>query len=159
MDWERMLVAINRMPASMEAALQAAVAETARKVRDRAVEKFGTYQPAVGEYPAWPALQEETAKRKLEAGAEGPDPLIGHYKGAEKNRVWPTHLRNSLEVSIGALSAEVGTNDPIGPWQEFGTSRGIPPRPFLYPAAFEEEHDFHKRVLEAAAEGMTKPWG
>jgi len=66
----------------------------------------------------WPQLQPATIARK----ANGNTPLI--ETGT---------LRDSIEhnSTYDPLEAYVGTNDPIGMYQEFGTSRGIPPRSFI----------------------------
>lgn len=157
MDWSGIITAISGMQPGMEAAIHEEVKKSAIIIRDKAVLKFGTYQPAVGPYPAWEQLAPRTVKQKAKAGASGDDPLIGHYPAGIKNKVWPAHLRNTIEFKVEGMSAVVGTSDPLGPWQEFGTST-IPPRPFLFPAAFEEEPDFQKRIKEAVIKGALASW-
>lgn len=48
------------------------------------------------------------------------------------------NLRSSLEarsaIQTDERSATVGTNVEYAPYVEYGTSRGMPPRPFLRPA-------------------------
>lgn len=142
-------------PARIEAAAKTVLTKGAVKVRDEAVKKFGTYQPAVGPYEAWQLLTIATVNRKMDyGGAEGPDPLIGHYGSDERNSIWPAHLRNTIEWKVDGLTAQVGTNDPIGPWQEFGTSRGIPPRPFLRPALWENQSFIRSEMRVGIAEAM-----
>lgn len=133
----------------LAAAAAPVVATTAVKVQARAMNKIGHYQPAVGPFNAWQTLAPVTLAQKQRAGAAGDDPLIGYYPAGSANEVWPVALRASIEIAQHTpLVAEVGTNDPIGPWQEFGTSRGIPPRPFMRPSGYEEAQDF-KRAMEA----------
>ena len=62
----------------------------------------------------WPKLKPETIERK----AKGDSPPL--ETGA---------LRNSFERTVGNREAWIGTNDEKIVWMEFGTSRGIPPRP------------------------------
>lgn len=50
-----------------------------------------------------------------------------------------------------AVTVGVGTNVEYGKYHEFGTSRGLPPRPWLGPAA----HD-HKAEFEAAAAAVGR---
>jgi hypothetical protein len=45
---------------------------------------------------------------------------------------------------------EVGTNDPIAKYHEFGT-RTIPPRPFLSAAAMRQEHKIHEMMRRTIA--------
>lgn len=128
------------------------------KVRDTAVRKFGSYQPAVGPYPAWKTLHPWTIREKLRAGSQGHDPLIGHYPPGKRNNVWPAHLRNTIEfdVSKTKLEVDIGTRDPLGLIHEYGAPEAnIPPRPFLRPAAFECMDFFHER-MEIAAQNAIR---
>jgi HK97 gp10 family phage protein len=128
---------------------QKAVAEGAVKVQSTAKSKFGTYQPGVGGFPAWAPLAESTIKQKERAGG-GEDPLIGHYVSKRGGRAGG-QLRGSILTQIGVMEATVGTNDKIGTYQEFGTSR-IPPRPFLRPALYQNQAEimtaFRKALLD-----------
>lgn len=128
---------------------QTAVAVSAVKVQSTAKTKFGTYQPGVGGFPAWAPLAESTIKQKERAGG-GEDPLIGHYVHKTGGRAGG-QLRGSILVQIGVMEATVGTNDKIGTYQEFGTSR-IPPRPFLRPALYQNQSEimmaFRKALLD-----------
>ncbi|NRD80287.1 hypothetical protein HPT25_23475 [Bacillus sp. BRMEA1] len=128
---------------------QTAVATSAVKVQSTAKTKFGTYQPGVGGFPAWATLAEATIKQKERAGG-GEDPLIGHYLSKSGGRAGGK-LRGSILVQIGVMEATVGTNDKIGTYQEFGTSR-IPPRPFLRPALYQNQSEimmaFRKAMLD-----------
>jgi len=125
-----------------------AVAKGAVKVQSTAKAKFGVYQPGVGGFPAWPQLAESTIKQKERAGG-GEDPLIGHYVHKKGGRAGG-QLRNSILVKVGEMEAAVGTNDKVGEYQEFGTSR-IPPRPFLRPALYQEQEfiktGFRKAII------------
>lgn len=128
---------------------QAAVATSAVKVQSSAKSKFGTYQPGVGGFPAWAPLAESTIQAKERAGG-GEDPLIGHYVHKSGGRAGG-QLRGSILVQIGVMEATVGTNDKVGAYQEFGTSR-IPPRPFLRPALYQNQGEimtaFRKALLD-----------
>ncbi|MCL4440230.1 MAG: hypothetical protein M1609_06475 [Firmicutes bacterium] len=140
------------MPEKIEAGVAIGLTKCAVEVQKTAVAKFGEYQPAVGPYPEWQLLTLDTLHKKMDlAGANGPDPLIGHYPPGEQNSIYPVPLKQSItmEVDEAAMIAQVGTNDPVGEWQEFGTTRGIPPRPFLRPALYEKE-DFIKKTLDEA---------
>ncbi len=147
-----LMAKVAAMPEKIEAGIGSGLTKCAVEVQKTAVAKFGEYQPAVGPYPEWELLILDTLHKKMDlAGATGPDPLIGHYPPGDGNVVYPVPLRESIaiEVDESAMVAQVGTNDPVGEWQEFGTTRGIPPRPFLRPALYEKE-DFIKKTLAEA---------
>lgn len=129
------------------------VTKAALKVQADAKTKFGHYQPEVGPFNAWAVLAEDTIKRKAKAGG-GEDPLIGHYVG-KRNAKWPTTLRESIDIEVRGLVGYVGTNNPLGPYHEFGTSR-IPPRPYLRPALYENESFIRKCFSDAIATAFSK---
>lgn len=145
---EEFRVKLMRSRIAFATELTAALKIAVVKVQSDAKKKFGTYQPAVGPFNEWAKLSDAYLKEKLKAGG-GEDPLIGHYSGKRKNSVYPTPLRNSILTEVRDFRGYVGTNDPLGEWHEFGTSRGIPPRPFLRPALYENR-DFIKKLFEAA---------
>lgn len=161
-------------PVKMHASVGVAMVKAAILVRDTATKKFGEYQPAVGEYPAWEQLTIDTVTQKMNHGAPGPNPLIGAY-GKDKyqeanqsteNAVWPAPLRNTISIHVDGWVAQVGSDDPLAEWHEYGvpdpsgehakTGAGkdhtteIPPRPFLRPALFEKAEE----IQEILNEGM-----
>lgn len=149
--FSQLVAKMTAMPGKLELAAGTALKKAAVEVHKTAVAKFGEYQPAVGPYPAWELLTVGTLHQKMDLAGGGSDPLIGHYPKGEENSLYPVPLRQSLTIEVDehAMVAYVGTNDPVAKWQEFGTSRGIPPRPFLRPALYENE-DYIKRVLSEA---------
>ena len=133
-------------PGKFDAAVKRELSRVGAKVQATAKKKFGHYQPAVGEFPAWANLKKATIRVKERAGG-GEDPLIGHYPKGHKNKVWPSHLRNSIESYVERLVVHIGTADPLGKHHEYGApAKSIPPRPFLRPAAFECEKYFVERM-------------
>jgi HK97 gp10 family phage protein len=81
----------------------------------------------------WPALAPSTIADKQKHGYATPKPLL--RTGA---------LRDSIEYTVVSDDeAWVGTDNPIAPFQEFGTSR-IPPRSFLASAAMASEDKIHR---------------
>lgn len=146
---DRLAILFASSPALVEANVKLGLKKGAVKVRDDATKKFGHYQPQVGSFEAWAVLATSTVQAKLRAGSAGDDPLIGHYTGKAQNSVWSTPLHNTIEYEVSGLMAQVGTQDPVGLWQEYGTSRGIPPRPFLRPALWENT-DYIKSEIGAA---------
>ena len=144
------------MPEKIEATVAVALKKSAVEVQKTAVAKFGEYQPAVGPYPAWELLTLDTLHQKMDLAGGGADPLIGHYPKGGENTLYPVALRQSftIEVNESAMTASVGTNDPIAEWQEFGTKRGIPPRPFLRPALYESDAYIKRVINEAIAAAL-----
>jgi hypothetical protein len=76
----------------------------------------GTYQPG------WKPLAESTLEDKAAHGWPSPSPLKRTGDMAE-----------SIHKEVDAMNLEVtiGSNEPKALWQEMGTTRGLPPRPFL----------------------------
>ena len=141
------------MPAAVEAVALPSIAKAATRVQKTAQEKFGTYQPGYGPFEAWAALATSTVQQKIKAGSAGDDPLIGHYVEKRKS-VYPVPLRQSINIEVSGLSAQIGTNDPLGSWQELGTARGIPPRPFLRPALWQNEDAIKEDMKAALGAGL-----
>lgn len=147
----QLMAKMAAMPSKIEATVAVALKKSAVEVHKTAVAKFGEYQPEVGPYPAWELLTVDTLHQKMDLAGGGADPLIGHYPKGGENTLYPVALRQSLAIEVDEhkMAAYVGTNDPIAEWQEFGTKRGIPPRPFLRPALYEKG-DYIKKALDEA---------
>lgn len=165
-----------------ESSVRSGLTMVGQRTRDTVVLKFGHYQPAIASYPSWPHLAPATLKSKLpaagkvrgdlfqprwhgsswftiESGNTFDDPLIGHYTKGRQNKVWPAHLRNTIEINVTMLSVAIGTRDPLGPIHEFGTTEGghsIPPRPFLRPAWHENFEYFRVTMQYAVGSSLFK---
>src|SRR4051812_7279553 len=103
-----------------------AIEHAAVIIETEAKESLGHYQSG------WPPLKPDTIAHK----ATGDSPLL------ERGQ-----LRDSLKhnVSLGPAEGYVGTDEKTAEYMEYGTSRGIPPRPFLLTAAVRKEAE----VVEA----------
>jgi len=121
-----------------------------RRIAERAREKIGVPQPASGLSPAWPPLAESTIERKQRAGAAQPEaPLL--LTGTLKDSI--TYIVHESESMV-----EIGTDDPKAKYHELGAA-GVPPRPFLAPAAFEvldQMQDEIPLLIGAAIMGETR---
>jgi hypothetical protein len=84
-------------------------------------ETLAASYPGTGQ-PGWPALAESTLADKAAHGWPTPSPLKRDGEMAE-----------SIKKELDPINLEVaiGSNDKKALWQEMGTTRGIPPRPFL----------------------------
>ena len=92
---------------------------------------------------AWVPLAAATVEEKTRLGYVGvvsaTDPLLRTGQ-----------LRASIEVGdVSPTRADVGTDDPVAPYLEFGTSR-IPPRSFIGSALFRRKPEIEAAVGEAA---------
>jgi phage gpG-like protein len=87
-----------------------AMEQAAVVVETEAKRVIGTYDYG------WPPLAESTIERK----ANGDTPLLETGE-----------MRDSIEHVATDKEAHIGSNNDKAVWQELGTSRGIPPRPFL----------------------------
>jgi phage gpG-like protein len=111
------------------------IAEGCAMVAGRAKDIIGVPQPG------WAPLKPETIARK---------------DGVNSPLLESGELRSSIEWNADAHEGYVGSNNPKAIWQELGTSRGIPPRPFISRAAIEMEGEVDKmaeRAVAAAFEG------
>jgi phage gpG-like protein len=101
-------------------------------VAERAKDIIGVPQPG------WPPLSPETLK---------------HKDGINSPLLETGELRDSITWNSDDQEGYVGTNDPKGRWQEFGTSR-IPPRSFLGAAAIQMECEIDKMAERAVADAF-----
>lgn len=84
--------------------------------------------------PEWPPLKPETLARK---------------DGVNTPLLETGEMRDSIAWNSDAHEGYVGSNSEILRYQEFGTSRGIPPRPVLGLAAAQNEREV-ERIAEKA---------
>lgn len=105
------------------------IAEKAGQIiQEDAQKRIGEYQEYVGPFNAWAPLAESTVADRIAKGFSPDDPLLR-----------TGDLRDSIQVEATGNEAVVGSASEIAMYQELGTDRGIPPRPFLGPAAFESK--------------------
>jgi hypothetical protein len=110
----------------------AALEAIGKYVKEKAQSKFGIYQDAVGEFPAWPELADSTQKQRAALGFSPNDPL---YRTGE--------TMESIDCNVEPNKVQVGSADPVMLWQEEGTPT-IPPRPVLGPAMYESIEEIKK---------------
>jgi hypothetical protein len=96
-------------------------------IKDESQRVIGTYDPLY----EWPQLAPETQRERERLGFSPNDPLLrtGELRDSIETEILQRATRDQ-PVAIG----EVGTNDPVAAYQEFGTAT-IPARSFLERAA------------------------
>lgn len=117
--------------------------EAAQLVQERAREKIGTFQPAVGPFPAWAEpLAEITQEERVMLGYTPNDPLL--REGT---------LRDSITYEVNHVRDEavVGSEMWVAHWQELGTP-WVPPRPFLGPSLYESWDE----IMELIGNGLLR---
>ncbi len=107
----------------------------AKLIQKSAQAEIGEYQPAIGPFPAWADLSDATLSDKESKGFAVPYPLLR-----------TGDLRDSIQYEVSAFEAIIGSTSPIAAFQEFGTNStgwgaGIPPRPFIGPAAYKNKEN------------------
>ena len=110
------------------------LAKAAKIIEDGAKEAIGSF------LFGWPALKPETVSRK----ATGNSPLLETGE-----------LRNSISHEVSEHSAIVGSTSEKARFHEFGTSRGIPPRPFIWGSWLHNQ----EKVGEAVGDAVVKRLG
>jgi HK97 gp10 family phage protein len=112
--------------ADVKIATEAALEKICQLIEDRAKAAIGTYDFG------WKQLAQSTQEQRVALGFSANEPLLRIGK-----------LRDSIGHVVEGEDGYVGTNDPIAPFQEFGTSK-IPPRPFLGGALAATEGEIPK---------------
>jgi phage gpG-like protein len=115
---------------NLKAAEAEIIAEGCAMVAERAKDMIGA--PQAG----WAPLSPETLKRK---------------DGVNTPLLESGELRSSIEWNSDATEGYVGSNNRKAVLQEFGTSRGIPPRSFLGAAAVQMEGDIDRMAERGVA--------
>lgn len=123
--------------------LQTGLKQAAKHVQEQAKGELGTYQAAVGPFPAWQELADSTKEDRVRKGYTENDPLL---RSGE--------LRNSIGHEVHGLEAEIGTPMQIGEFLELGTSK-MPPRPFLGPAVIHSEKAIQRILGHALVRGLV----
>lgn len=168
-DFNSLIEKLVAAPEAVRNQVENEMKKSAVMVRDEAVKKFGTYQPGVGDLPAWAKLKKSTISQKEEAGSEGDDPLIGHSNSHGK-KIWEAPLSRSIGYKVDGLNAAVGTDDPLGEIHEYGApdtsgehaksaagknhTSVIPPRPFLRPALYENQDKIKDNIKEGLQDAL-----
>lgn len=113
-----------------------------KKVEATAKEEIGTYQPAVGAFPAWAPLAEATKQDRVSQGFQEDEPLLRTGE-----------MRDSISHQVSGHEVAIGSTSDIAVYQELGTSK-IPPRPFLGPAAVRNVPTIIETLGAAVVAGM-----
>lgn len=123
---------------------QKGLAKAAELIEQTAKQEIGHYQDAAGPFPEWESLAPETEEEKARLGYPLDAPLL--RTGA---------MRDSIKHEVRPLEAIIGATDPKMAFHEFGTSRGVPPRPVLGPALYRNLEKVKHLVGYAAVAGMV----
>lgn len=110
-----------------------ALNDAAALVRERAISKLGTFQPAAGPFPAWRRpLAAWTQEERVELGFTPNDPLLRDG----------SHIRDTISYEVDHVRgrATIGSTSNEALWNELGTAR-VPPRPFLGAALYESQNE------------------
>jgi hypothetical protein len=107
------------------------------KAEEKAKEAIGTYDYG------WPQLAESTLERK---SANTPLLETGEMRDS---------VSHKAELSAEGAEGVVYSDDKTALYQELGTSRGIPPRPFLYPSLLRCEPEIES-AFAAFFESLLK---
>lgn len=118
-----------------------ALEKSAQLIEKTAKDEIGHYQPAVGDFPAWPDLAESTLRHHEQMGV-GDTPLLVTGE-----------LYASIEHETHGGEAVIGSKMDIAAYQEFGTET-IPPRPFMGPAAYVNKEKVERIMAKGVVAGL-----
>ncbi|WP_313682791.1 hypothetical protein, partial [Pantoea sp.] len=123
MNLKEFASALSATTKSVPEATHSIVKQLADATASIARSEIGTYQEAVGEFPAWQTLAEATEEDKARHGYPLDAPL-------ERTG----QMRDSIKSEAEGAEARAGSDDEKLFWHENGTSK-MPPRPVIGPAA------------------------
>jgi phage gpG-like protein len=127
---------LTALAGKVELAMHAELEKIGKTLEKDAKGIIGQYQNEnMGPFPNWKPLAEATVEDRIRKGYAPDEPLLR-----------TGDLRDSIESEADGLSVTVGSDSKIGLYQEMGTSRGIPPRPFLSLALVRNEAKIKERL-------------
>lgn len=167
-DFQRLIKTITSIEEAIQKGAQNGLKQAGMRVMGTAKEKLGTYQPSVGEYPAWAKLKPQSIKQKY-SGKKGKKYLkkYGNFTPsgtADDGPLVGTSLLRKLittdesqlaqgNVYIGVAQKNVAT---YGAAQEYGSAkRNLPPRPYLRPSIVENKEEIAEDIKNGIAEMMA----
>lgn len=134
---------LTKLVVKEEIALHEGLKKASKLIEKTAKSEIGHYQSDVGNFSEWPELAESTQDERERQGYTPNDPLLRTGE-----------LRDSISSKVEKLEAVIGSDSDIMVYQEFGTSRGIPARPVLGPAAFRNKDKIKAIMGSAAVAGL-----
>lgn len=173
-DFERLIKTITSIEEVIQQGAQNGLKQAGARVMGTAKAKLGTYQPSVGEYPAWQTLKPQTVKRKylskkgnikkpgkeylkkygsFEPSGTGDDgPLVDTSLLRKLITTDKSQIAQG-NIYIGVAQKNVAT---YGAAQEYGSAkRNIPPRPYLRPSVVENKEEIAEDIKNGIAENMA----
>lgn len=130
---------------AVKAAENAALTRAAKVVEAEAKREIGTYQGAVGPFPAWAPLAESTQADRVREGFPADEPLLRTGE-----------MRASIGHAVKGNVAVIGSNSDKAVWQELGT-KTIPPRSFLGGALMRKLPEVRKELASGALGALVGP--
>jgi len=118
-----------RLSVALPHRLEPALDRAARKIKNRAQEKFGHYQGDIKSVPEWAELAESTKASRVRLGFTENDPLL--RTGSIRD-----HITHRVYRSAGGVRADIGGSSPVLLYLELGTLH-MPPRPTISGALAE----------------------
>lgn len=112
------------------------------EVEKTAKGEIGTYQTAIGPFPAWAPLADSTEDQKARMGYPADSPLLASGD-----------MQASYTNEVQGLEGVIGTNDEKALYDETGTTN-MPPRPVLGPAVLHNRERIERLIGEAAVVGI-----
>ena len=183
-DFEKLIKTITSIEEVIQQGAQNGLKQAGARVMGTAKEKLGTYQPSVGEYPAWQTLKPQTVKRKYTtkkgnlkksgkeyfkkygsfepSGTADDSPLVntGHLRAAittDESQITQGNIY--IGVVKGKASKKGKKASAIatyGAAQEYGSAkRNIPPRPYLRPSVVENKEEIAEDIKNGIAEMLS----
>lgn len=143
------LATLATTAAGIGVALQTGLEKVAATIEKEAKAEIGTYQPAVGPFPAWEKLSFTT----LEGWGPFPGKIELGYAPPDNPLKRTGDMRDSIGHYVEPLVAVIGSTDKTMVFHEFGTTK-MPARPVLGPAAFKSKDAITALIGAAVVSGL-----
>ena len=176
-DFNRLVGSVLGIENAIKEGAENGLKQAGARVMGAAKQKLGTYQPSIGEYPAWKVLSPQSIKAKFMSNSgsgkikkSGKEYLkrYGAFRASGSADDSPLVDTGALRQAITMDTAEVSdgkvyigkakTSDvaTYGAAHEYGSARrNIPPRPYLRPAVVENKEQIAEDIKNGIAEMMA----
>lgn len=183
-DFNDVIGTLNGIPQAINTATEQGLADAAMLVVAAAKQKLGIYQPASGEYSAWPVLKPESVHQKYRSRSKRYKISRAGRRYLQQHGQWgnggnddaplinKSHLRQAITADlsnvangvayVGIASGENTRGASPGVYaaaHEFGlAASNIPPRPFLRPAVIENKEAIQESITAALRNEVLNRW-
>lgn len=148
---------VGSLDIAVLAEVKKSLRQSAKLIQRTAKSEMGTYQDAIGPFPAWAPLADSTKQERLEHGFTPDEPLLRSHQLCDAITIEVHDLEAAVGVKsqdyVDPITGEILDAGEIMADHEFGRL-GLPPRPVLGPAALRCRHAVGKLLERGMVMGI-----